>query len=82
MSHQPPVPEANQSPYPLREPPHQDGAMRREAVGARPPETARALSPGVVGTLAAVGVAALAAAGAWAWRARRKPSDRKARRKR
>lgn len=73
MSHQPPVPAGNQSPYPLHEAPHAHPAEPPAgAAVARTPEQSReshgpAFSAGLLGALAAAGIAALAAAGAWAY---------------
>lgn len=79
MSHQPPVPSGNQSPYPLHEAPHKhDGTPPAGAAVAKTPDRSPdpkptsvtshlpTLSNGVIGALAAVGFAAIAAAGAWA----------------
>lgn len=89
MSHQPPVPAGNQSPYPLHEAPHKhDGAPPAGAAVAKTPESAPAsptaklptLSNGMIGALAAVGLAALAAAGAWAFAQRADTGKRRKKR--
>ena len=83
MSHTPPVPAGNQSPYPLQEPPHKyDAEPPAGAPVAKTPDRGKkadkpdkpgkrgkdaALSRGVIGALAAAGVAAFAAAGTWAY---------------
>jgi hypothetical protein len=86
MSHQPPVPAGNQSPYPLHEAPHKhDDAPPAGAAVAKTPERKRdsltanlpTLSNGVIGALAAVGLTALAAAGAWAFTHRSDTGKRK-----
>ena len=93
MSHQPPVPAGNQSPYPLHEAPHKhedaahkhsDGPPPGAAVAKTPDPKSESLtanlptlSNGVLGALAAVGLAALAAAGAWAFTQRSDTDKRK-----
>lgn len=79
MNHEPPVPEANQSPYPIAEPPH-------NAAAALPPvrETSKTNDDGLVdrgaliGIAAAVGLTALAIGGWLLQRDSRKPVRRRA----
>ena len=89
------MPAGNQSPYPIQEPPHKHDAEPPAGAAVaktseREPEPKRdssddhapALSRGVIGALAAMGVAAFAAAGAWALTTRSDGKKRKNKNKR
>lgn len=81
MTHQPPVPEGNQSPYPLQQPPQakSDGPPAGSEI-ARTPEK-KSVRPALVGGLVAAGVAALAAVGAWTYATTPKYKRKERRRK-
>jgi hypothetical protein len=81
MTHTPPIPAGNQSPYPLHEPPH---VKTPDAPGAHDPRVARtpdhAPSGTLIGIAAGVGLAAIAGGLFWALRSepRKKRKKRKA----
>ena len=82
MSHEPPIPAGNQSPFPLHEKPHRADGPPPDAEVARTPDPAPAVPRGaLIGGLIAAGVAALAAVGAWAYATEPK-NKRKARKRR
>ena len=84
MSHQPPVPAANQSPYPLQEPPHAAAGTSAPAATSPAATSERAFdtTPAVIGALATIGAVAVAAVGYWAFGAfgRKQPAKRGRRR--
>lgn len=67
MSHEPPIPAGNQSPFPLQEPKHEAGRPPPGAAIARTPAPKPGLHPAIIGGLVAAGTVALAAFGAWAY---------------
>jgi hypothetical protein len=69
MSHEPPVPPDNQSPYPIAEPPHEQPDPLPPVAEKEGPSKALVIG----GAIAAVGTAALA--GLAAFLLRRKPKD-------
>ncbi len=80
MSHSPPVPEANQSPFPLKEPKHDRPDLPPILRVAKTPEAKRDLP---IGTISAVlGLGAVAVGGAilglrlWGERAKPKPKGK------
>ncbi|HET9510592.1 MAG TPA: hypothetical protein VFO80_05520 [Sphingomonas sp.] len=62
MSHSPPVPEANQSPFPLTEPKHDRPDLPPVLRVAAPADTVPAIPVGLIG--AAIGLGAVAIGGA------------------
>ena len=73
MSHEPPVPPDNQSPYPIEEPPHEHPAPLPPVAK---PESGPPRTLLIGGAIAAAGVAAIG--GLAAFLLRRKPRRRKA----
>jgi hypothetical protein len=73
MTHQPPVPEAAQSPYPLQPAPHNDGA---KLVATPAPSKPEPLLTPALAQLAGIGAAFLgsAALAAWYFRRDKKPA--------
>lgn len=68
MSHEPPIPAGNQSPFPLKEAPHHHAGPPPGAEVVRTPDPSPAIAKGaLIGGLVAAGVAVLAAVGAWAY---------------
>lgn len=77
MTHSPPIPAGNQSPYPIQEPPHVDRATREKpaATPSRPPIS--------LGTALAIGTGAvIAGAAAFLFLRDTKPKKKPAVRKR
>ena len=68
MTHQPPVPEAAQSPYPLQPAAHNDGA---KLVATPAPDPSVAIEPTVLAQLAGIGAAFVGSAALAAWYFRR-----------
>ncbi|MFD1787754.1 hypothetical protein ACFSC3_09225 [Sphingomonas floccifaciens] len=84
MSHSPPVPEANQSPYPLQEPKHDRPDLPPVLKVADQPAAAPALPIGTIGAVIGLGAVAIGGAilGLRLWGAKAKPKPkRKGRRK-
>ena len=82
MTHTPPIPAANQSPYPLHEAPHvktPDAPPPGDARVARTPEPAAISVPTALGIAAGVGLAAIAGGLFWAFSGENKPKRRKKR---
>lgn len=84
MSHSPPVPEANQSPYPRQEPRHDRPDLPPVARVATPPASRPALPVGTIGAVVGLGAVVIGGAilGLRLWGDRPKPKGkRKGRRK-
>lgn len=81
MSHEPPVPAGNQSPFPLQEPKHHGDGPAPGAAVARTPAPTAGVHPAIIGGLIAAGTVALAAFGAWAYASKPKKKRKGGRRK-
>ncbi|WP_374944355.1 hypothetical protein [Sphingomonas sp.] len=81
MTHTPPIPAGNQSPYPLHEPPHakHDAPPPGDPHVARKPEPATVSVPTVIGIAAGIGLAAIAGGLFYAFGTSAKPKPRKKR---
>lgn len=82
MTHAPPIPAGNQSPYPLHEPPHlvkHDAPPPGDPRVVRTPEPATISVPTAIGIAAGVGLAAIAGGLFWAFGGKAKPRPRKKR---
>jgi hypothetical protein len=79
MTHQPPVPQAAQSPFPLQPAPHNDGA---KLVATPAPATSEPLITPALAQLASIGAAFLGSAALAAWYFRRDKKPAPAARKR
>ncbi|MBN2970785.1 hypothetical protein JW805_01980 [Roseomonas aeriglobus] len=84
MSHSPPVPEANQSPFPLKEPKHDIPDLPPILRTAKPARGERALPVGTIGAVLGLGAVAIGGAilGLRLWGTKPKPKDRGRRKKR
>ncbi len=64
MSHTPPIPAGNQSPYPLQEPPHKPAAAAPSSddprVAKTPEKRTNLETPTLIGIAAGIGLAAIA----------------------
>jgi hypothetical protein len=77
MTHTPPIPAGNQSPYPLQEPPHAKPSGPPEGAKiARTPEPQAVSVPTVIALAAGVGLAAVAGGLFWAFGGSAKPKKR------
>lgn len=80
MTHAPPIPAGNQSPYPLQEPPHKhavDSGPPPGAKVARTPERQSVPVPTVIALAAGVGLAAIAGGLFYAFSGGKKPKGKK-----
>lgn len=80
MTHTPPIPAGNQSPYPLHEPPHARTHGAPAAGGkhvAKTPEPQAISVPTVIALAAGVGLAAIAAGLFYAFGGDKKPTRKK-----
>lgn len=82
MTHAPPIPAGNQSPYPLHEAPHaktHDAPPPGDRRIARTPDPVTISVPTAIGIAAGVGLAAIAGGLFWAFGGKAKPKPRKKR---
>ena len=80
MSHTPPIPAGNQSPYPLQEPPHKASAATSPPANvpvAKTPEPLAASVPTLVAVAAGIGLAAIAGGLFYAFGGAEKPKRKK-----
>ena len=73
MTHQPPIPAGNQSPYPLHEPPHTIKPAGPPAINRDADRSVANGTVAIVGVVGVVAIGAIAAAG-WAWLRRTAPA--------
>jgi hypothetical protein len=79
MSHSPPVPPGNQSPYPLQEPPHEHHASPPDVAAKRPAQQDEPLVSGAaLGVGLAIGLGSAALFAAWLFSGSEKPKAKPA----
>lgn len=80
MTHTPPIPAGNQSPYPLHEPPHRvkhETPPPGDPRVARTPDPATISVPTAIGIADGIGLAAIAGGLFWAFSGKAKPKPRR-----